>query len=182
MNTKIAHRYAEALYLASEKAGNISQITMDVNNVIKLIEKERPLKFFFYNPIISPAKKEKIIEEIFSNNVHKLLVNFLKLIVRANRGSMIMEILENFILYKEQKEGKVRVNVASAIEMNDELKNRFVDLIRRLSGLEPITSFKKENELIGGFTVRINDTIYDASLKRQLEMIDSRFKRQHLKI
>ncbi|MGB9696470.1 MAG: ATP synthase F1 subunit delta [Ignavibacteria bacterium] len=182
MNTKIAHRYAEALYLASERAGNISQIIEDVNNVIRLIKRERSLLLFFYNPIISPSKKEKIVEEIFSSIVHKLLVSFLKLIVRANRGSFILEILENFILYKEEKEGKIRVNVTTAVEVNDELKDKFVNLIRKLSGLEPLTTFRKEKGLIGGFTVRIQDTIYDASLKRQLEMIDSRFKRQHLKL
>lgn len=182
MNTKIAHRYAEALYLASEKAGNISQIAEDVNNVIRLIKRERSLQLFFYNPIINPSKKEKIIEEIFDVIVHKLLVSFLKLVVRANRGPLILEILENFILYKEEKEGKIRVNVVTAVDANDELKGRFVNLIRKLSGFEPLATFEKEKELIGGFTVRIKDTIYDASLKRQLEMIGSRFKRQHLKL
>lgn len=182
MTARIAHRYAEALYLASEKAGNISRIAKDVDNVIALIKKERSLQLFFNNPIINPSKKEKIVEEIFSNTVHKLLVNFLKLVVSANRGSLILEILENFILYKEEKEGKVRVNITTAVELDGELKNRFVNLIRKLASVEPLATFSKERELVGGFTVRIRDTIYDASLKRQLEIIDSRFKRRHLKL
>lgn len=182
MNTRIAHRYAEALYIASEKSGDISQIAENVSNVIKLVKRERPLMLFFHNPIINPLKKEKIVEEIFGNRIHKLLVNFLKLIVKLNRGPLILEILEDFLLYKEEKEGKVRVDVTTTIEVDNELENKFVELISKLSGLEPVTTFKKEKELIGGFTIRIKDTIYDASLKRQLEIIDSRFKRQHLKL
>ena len=48
--------------------------------------------------------------------------------------------------------------------------------IEEYSKLKCIPSFMLDEDLIGGFTVQVKDTILDASVQRQLQLLRSKFK------
>ena len=169
MYYKVAHRYSLALYDASVKSGTLNKIAEDAENLVSLLKSSRALYVFFASPVISREKKNKVIDTLFKKKVSLLTINFLKLLVVRNRENIVTYILEDFITLKNEKEGKIEVQVKSAVELEKTDKTNLRKKIDKFTKKESQPVFSLDGNLIGGFTVQIKDTVIDASIRRQLD-------------
>ena len=85
-------------------------------------------------------------------------------------------IFEDFINLRKEKEGIVDVLVKTSIQLNDDEKLKMKQKIDSYTKLKSDLTFEIDNSIIGGFVAKINDTILDASIKRQLERLKEKFK------
>jgi F-type H+-transporting ATPase subunit delta len=67
------------------------------------------------------------------------------------------------------------VDVKTAFEFSDDQKKSLQKKIEEILNKKARLSFKVEPELIGGFVAKVDDTLYDASLKHQIEILKKQF-------
>ena len=176
MFEKISRRYSIALYEEAKSKGEVDKIADDTDMVLKTIADSRDLELFFKSPIIDKVKKTAIIKELFGGKVEQTMLNFMLLLVERRRGDLIVEILNDFLELKNEKEGIVTVYVTSAVELTDDEKKQVKEKIDSYTKLKIKPSFAVEPDMIGGFKVKIKDVILDASIRHQLEILRKRFK------
>jgi len=176
MQSKASRRYSLALYGVSDEKGTLEEVTKDINFVISLITSNHDLELFFSSPVIPKQKKIEVIESIFKNNISVNTYNFMKLLITRGRGNLTLEILKDFIQLKKERDGIVDVTVKTSVELNDTEKSNMKSKIDSYTKLNGHLKFEIDKNIIGGFVAKINDTILDASLKRQLEILKNRFK------
>ncbi len=68
-----------------------------------------------------------------------------------------------------QKEGKQRVTVESAFDLDDEVVR---SILEKLDIKKPVVTSTISKKLIGGVVAKTEDTIYDISLKTQLNKLE----------
>ncbi len=180
MQIRIIKRYSTALYKSAKESKNEDQLADEVSSLLKLIKDSRDLSLFFNSPVIRREKKLQTVEAIFSGKVSHTLLNFIKMLIDNKRESLISEILNDFIDYKNEKDGIIRVTINTVIELNDDEKRKIIDKIQEKTGYKCIPEFKKDPDLIGGFTVFYKDKVIDASVKNQLLNIKKLFKKSVL--
>ncbi|HSR17000.1 MAG TPA: F0F1 ATP synthase subunit delta, partial [Ignavibacteriaceae bacterium] len=61
--------------------------------------------------------------------------------------------------------------IKTAYEFNDEQKKRLKEKLESLLNKKVGFSFEIDKSLVGGFIAQVNDTVYDASLKHQLDLL-----------
>ena len=171
MISKVSRRYSLALFEASRNLNILDKIFGEVTNFISLIHSARSLELFFLSPSIRSEKKIVIIGYLFSNDLNPLLMNFIKLVITKSRESLILDILNDFIDLTNEKAGKIPVNIKTVIELDDKAKAEFKQKVDNYIKLDSIPTYQTDDSLIGGFTVKMNDNIIDASIKRQLELL-----------
>ncbi|MBK8553567.1 MAG: ATP synthase F1 subunit delta [Ignavibacteria bacterium] len=176
MITKAARRYTIALYGVAEEKGTLNDVTDDITKILGIINSNRDLELFFRSPIVSKSKKLSLIKEIFEGNVLPLTMDFMVLLIHRRREALMQGIFEDFINLKKEKEGIVDVLVKTSIPLNDEEKAKMKQKIDSYTKLKSDLTFEIDNSIIGGFVAKINDTILDASIKRQLERLKQKFK------
>jgi len=176
MITKAARRYTTALYEVSEEKGNTSEVANDIEKILVLINSNKDLELFFHSPIVNKDKKLSLINEIFGGNVTKLTMDFMILLVTRRREALLKGIFQDFINLKKEKDGIVDVEVKTSVPLNDEEKLKMKQKIDSFTKLKSNLSYEIDNSIIGGFVAKINDTILDASIKRQLERLKDRFR------
>jgi F-type H+-transporting ATPase subunit delta len=71
----------------------------------------------------------------------------------------------------DQMRGIVRVQVASAADLEEPLKLELTDSVRRIVGGKPVLEMEVWPELVGGMMMRVGDTVYDGSISTRLEKI-----------
>ncbi|MBS1518777.1 MAG: ATP synthase F1 subunit delta [Bacteroidetes bacterium] len=176
MISKAARRYTTALYSIAEETGKTADISKDVEFCLGLINSNRELELFFVSPVISKIKKTEAIKGIFGGRISELIMNFLLIIVDRRRESLVKDIFTDYLNLQKQKQGIVDVHVKTSVELNQQEKENMKKSIEAYTKLKSDITFGLDSSIIGGFLAKIDDTVLDASIKRQLENLRNRFR------
>ena len=71
----------------------------------------------------------------------------------------------------------MRADVESAQPLNDQQKAKIETEISRLAGKKAKLRFSEDSTLLGGVVARVGSTVYDGSVRGQLERLRSKLGR-----
>lgn len=171
----ISNRYATALIELAEDKKVFAGISADIELIHNTLKSSRDLRKILDSPVIKNEKKFSILSEIFENKISKDSLNFMQLIIEKQRENLLYLITTQFLRMRDQRQGIINAEVISPIEFAEEHKMKLEKKLESFTGKKVRISFSIDKELIGGFTIRIEDTIIDASLKHQLQILKDQF-------
>jgi F-type H+-transporting ATPase subunit delta len=175
-NLQIAHRYAEALIEEAEELHVSKDVSDDLSALRDIIKQSNEFRNFLKSPVIKNEKKQQMLETAFGKTMHPLTMKFLFLLSTKERESDLLSITEAFFKLQEEAKGIVRVKVKTAVELSEtqiaQLKTRFESFLKK----QVLIEIKLDPQVIGGFTAFVGDTMFDGSVKHQLELLRQRFK------
>lgn len=174
----IATRYATALMnLASEK-GILSEIFADMELVRSGISSSKELKVMLKSPIIKLDQKKEVLRQIFEDKITKVSSEFIQFVITKNRENFLYDILLRFKDLYNDKINRVEAKVVSSIELSDNQKRILQTSLEDFTKKEVISTYSIDDSIIGGFIVRINDTVLDSSVKQQLSKLRKKLLQQ----
>jgi F-type H+-transporting ATPase subunit delta len=122
------------------------------------------------NPAIPQAAKERVLEELLKRSTpSKTTSNFLRILLKNDRLMGLDEINERFATVLEERSGVVSANVTSARELPDSEKSELRLNLEKLTGKRLNINFGIDENIIGGVVTRIGSTVYDGSVRTQLQ-------------
>lgn len=167
----ISTRYANALLAISEEKNTFQEVISDILLVKNTLEGSKELKVLLGNPIVNSKTKAAILKEIFNSKVGSVVINFLQFIVDKSRENLLYDICNRFIALSDEKLNQVKVEITSAFELSDIQKNEIVEKLKNIVNKNVLASYSINNNIIGGFKAKYNDTVIDASIVHQLELL-----------
>ena len=171
----IAKRYGKALAEVSFRLGQHERVGQELSLFDELLNRYRELQLFYINPAIALPKKRSATSELLSRlGFCKETCNFIVLLVDNHRISYFGEICKAFRESLDGHLGVVQANVTTAFEVDGEVQAQLRQKLENLTGKRVQLQFGISPALIGGVITRIGDTIYDGSVRQQLEMIKNR--------
>lgn len=171
-DSKISVRYARALFESAEEKGLLDQIRKDMEEIQK-VSRVHEFSVVLASPVIKPSQKLKMMEEMLSGQVDELTLSLLKLVIRNGREEYIPGIARYFTdLYKKHK-GIVSATFTSATPVSKALRDKVEKVVREALETQVELVTGDNEELIGGFVIRIEDQQYDASVARSLKEVKS---------
>lgn len=177
INKKIARRYTKALYEIGLEQKALDKLKDDFTSIRKSIEGSSDLRVFLATPIINALKKEKTIKALFEGKVSDITLLFLQILCRKSREIFLLDISVDFLDILNEKAGIVTAKVKTAVSMTDSEKKSLSEKLEKYSGKKIDASFTVDASIKGGFIARVDDTIIDASIKRQLELLYEQFRK-----
>jgi F-type H+-transporting ATPase subunit delta len=169
---QVAMIYARALLGAAQEAGQTEQVLAELDSfVTDVLDRFPKLEAVLSSALVSPDQKSRLLDRVFGRLASKPLLNSLKVIARHGRLNILRDVHRAAHELFDQIRGVVRVQVASAAELNEELKRRLTESVRQMFGGSPVLEVETRAELIGGLMMRVGDTVYDGSISTHLEKI-----------
>lgn len=168
---KAARRYSTALYEVAEEMKLLNETEKDFSEIKKLIEGSREFRLFLQSPIISRVKKRQILSKILEDRLNELSLRFIDLISSKNRETILYDISRDYLELLNERRGIIEAEIKTVIEIPDKEKKALVEKLKKYTGKEIKPVFKLDKDIKGGFVAQIKDTIVDASIKRQLELL-----------
>ena len=167
----VARRWAKALMeLANEDEGiSKEDILDDLREVAECIDNSEELSNAINNPSISTEEKQIIMCKLFQNNVMPIVYNFLFALNLKKRLNIIGSIEDEFRKELEKFKNIVRVNVTSAIELNDDKKNEIRNRIAEKLHKDVVVDWGIDADIIAGLIFNIDETIIDNSIRHKLD-------------
>lgn len=169
---RVAARYAKALIDIAVEQGTLEQINEDILSFGKVLE-NREFELAVKSPIISPDKKDKIIDAIFGGKISKVTSEFFKIIVKKGRAPYLPQIVEAFVEQYRALKNISSVKLTSATELSEAALTNIKAKLTKTGVLSENIEFLTavDAKLIGGFRLEFGDKLYDASVAYKLEQL-----------
>src|SRR5699024_5906271 len=139
------------------------------NNTLK---DSRELILFLRSPIINYDDKLEVLKELFDDHLQEMTSLFLNLLVKKNRINILDQITEAFIAGYNEYAGIIEIKVSVAYELDDEQQAHVQHQLEEKTGKKVDLEVNIDKSLIGGMTVRIEDTVIDGSVKNKLQELE----------
>ena len=166
----VARRYAIALADVVIKSGETGTVKAELKSWADLMNQNSNLQEVFANPAITHVDKEKVLESLLAKTKpSKTTANFLRILLRNSRLTELAEINEKFVSVLDERSGVVAAEVTSARPLSDAEKAEFQANLAKLTGKQVNLNFNINESIIGGVVTRVGSTVYDGSVKTQLE-------------
>ncbi|MCW5956369.1 MAG: F0F1 ATP synthase subunit delta [Pyrinomonadaceae bacterium] len=166
----IARRYGTALADVVIKTGETETVKAELKTWEEMMTSSADLLSAFSNPAIAHLDKEKVLESLISNAApSRTTANFLRVLLKNNRLTELGDINDKFVAILEERGGIVAAHVTAARELSDDQKAELRSNLEKLTGKKVQLNFEINKEIIGGVVTRIGSTVYDSSVKTQLE-------------
>jgi len=174
-DSKISVRYSRALFLSALEKKILDKVNQDMIFILEIC-KIAETKEFLLSPIIIPSKKQAIFHNILGDNVEKITLSLIDLIVKNGRESFIPAIARNFIHETKKYKGITESVLTTAVKVDYKIKKQIIDLISGVFKTQVELKETIDPEIIGGFILRIDDNYIDGSLKNKLRKIKKELK------
>lgn len=173
---RISYRYANSLFQLAVELDSLNSFADDAALIANTIEKSKELKALLKNPIVKTVDKKNLMEKIFDKKIGNHTLDFIKFVIDKNREDILFEIMFEFLNLRDIKEGIIRAKVVSASELTDKVKKEINTKIESRTNRKVYSKYSIDNGLIGGFIIKVEDTVIDASVSHQLELLRKKLK------
>jgi len=167
----LAKRYAQALFDLSLEYKIEEKVAADMRLVGRVLTENRELRRIMVNPVLNGSKKVNILNKLFGSKLDELSLRFFSLIIRKGREVFLESICLAFEdIYKDYK-NVVGAELITASESDDKIRKLVVDKLKSITAKSIELKEIVNEDIIGGFVVRMEDYQYDASVVTQLRRL-----------
>lgn len=167
----VARNYAEALFELSQKHDGPELFGESLEMVARLLEEEPQVRIFLETPAVEASKKKTVLRSVFQERVPRPFLNFLLLTVDKRRQHLFREMARQYMGLLDEHLNRAHVEVTVARPLDDEGQALVTRELSRVLGKSVIAQVRVKPEILGGLLVRYGDTIFDGSVRRQMERL-----------
>jgi F-type H+-transporting ATPase subunit delta len=167
----VASRYARALVeviLAQKVDTDIAR--QQLRTIVDAVHESDDLRRVWASPAISPEQKRAVLDAIAKQiAAAKPIRNFFAVLIDHRRIGMLDDIVRQFEAELDAHLGFTEMEVSSARTLSPGEKRELESRVERITGKKVRPRYSSNPELLGGVMVRVGSTIYDGSVRGQLE-------------
>jgi ATP synthase F1 delta subunit len=128
------------------------------------------LRALLANPELDTRLKAEALRDVLGD-ADELVRNFVLLLVEKGRTGQLEEIGREFERLVAAEEGRLEVELTTAVELSDEDADRLVGQIERASGRTVVATRNVDPSLIGGLILQAGSQRVDASVRGRLDRL-----------
>jgi F-type H+-transporting ATPase subunit delta len=179
-NWRLSKRYAKALFSLGREGDSFNKYGRELEKFTAFYRENAEFRKAITNPVFSIEDRRTLLQAVLNRSDFSVLIrNFLRLLLDKNRIGAIEAITTHHSKLIDETSNIAHAEIVTARP----LKQRTLDnVVKSLEGLtsKKIKPHLRENpEIIGGVIVKIGDTIFDGSVRAQIEGLKESFKRSY---
>lgn len=174
---RIASRYAKSLLDLAVEKGQLEEVNNDMLMFSNLVQENRDLLLMLKSPIITHDKKLTILNQVFEGKVNDLTLAIFRILTKKHREMYLDQIAVEFHHQYNFNQGIEEATVTTTFALDAKTKAQFVDIVTQISGKKVELTEVIDEELIGGFILRIGDKQIDDSVSSKLKALKLEFSK-----
>lgn len=169
----VSRRYAVALADELSGGGQERTIQDELISWEEMISSNWELREAFANPTIPYEQKKRVLNELIAKTkVNPITANFLQILLKNQRLTALGEINSRLAVVLDDRAGAVAAHVTTASPVNEETQRNLSEKLSGFTGKTVRLSFDVDDSLIGGIVTRVGSTVYDGSIRTQLDQME----------
>ncbi|MGI9474942.1 MAG: ATP synthase F1 subunit delta [Rubripirellula sp.] len=174
---QLGKTYARALIGAAQNAGVADEVIAQLGALNdEYLAGSPQLRAAFSSPQIDEAEKTRVIDRVFGDEFHPVLVKFLKVMAGRGRLGHVDAVRAAADDMYDEMLGRVVASVQSAVPLDDALRSQITDQLGSIMQKQVRLRESVDPDLIGGLVIRVGDRVFDSSVSNRLDKIAHRAK------
>lgn len=174
--SKVAYRYAKSLLEVAQEQKNLDEVYNDMMLVRKTLKENPDFAEYVSSPVVKTKDKIEIANKVFENKIETLSLDFLILVANNGREEVYQKIVKRFIHLYDEVKGVEVAKVISAVKIDKKLLSRIQKHVSALTGKDIEIVEEINEDIIGGYILKIGDYQYDASILTNVQKLQREFK------
>jgi len=168
----IARRYATALADVIIEQGEEAEVRAELAEWERMLSANPALLEIFSNPTVGYEQKQKVLNELINRTkVRSTTANFLRVLLKNQRLADLPQVTARLSQILDERSGVIRADVISAQPLSAATTAALAERLRDITGKKVNLNFTTDESLLGGIVTRIGSTVYDGSVRNQLERL-----------
>lgn len=163
----VAATYAEALYESAVDQGSVAQVSAQLAEFREAVETNPELQDLLTNPEFETRIKKDVVAKLLAE-ANPLVSNFLQVLLDRGRAGELGEIADEYAARVAAAEGRLRLRIRTAIPLPDDLRDRVVAQISKLTSRAVDIDTIVDPEIVGGLVIESDGSVVDASVRTRL--------------
>lgn len=172
MTRRHARPYAQALWTAAGSIDGAVAVRAELVRLVEALTEVPALGAMSVNPAVPMATKERILAEVGRQlGLSELATRLVGMLIRNYRLNLLPLVHETFSERVNRTLGVAVAEVETPQALDAGEQERLKAALGSLLGRSVELKTAVEPKLLGGFKARIGSTLYDASVKGQLDRL-----------
>lgn len=168
----VAKRYARALFLIGEERKSLELVTSEVEALASVWKESEDFRQAMLNPLFPLAKRREVLRAVLDKvGVGEVARNATLLLLDRSRMPALPDIARVLRSMADEREGKIRAEVVSAVSLPDTYFERLQQRLEAMTGRRVVLDRRVDPSLITGLVARVGDRLYDGSARTRLAEI-----------
>ena len=171
--TPAARRYAEAAYELATRDKAVDAYAEGLDLAATVLTQETVLGVL-RNPARPLRQRTDVVDALIASRVPEPVLKLVGLLVERGKVDRIGNVAAEFRRMRNAERGIVDAVATAAAPLTKDETAALQAKIEQMTGRTVALRVDVDEALIGGLTVRVGDTLYDASVRGRLERLRER--------
>jgi F-type H+-transporting ATPase subunit delta len=180
-DSRVARRYAGALFQAASAADMVRAVESDLAAVADATRNNSEFRHFILTPLVNAEQKISILNKIFGESTTGLTHQVLRLMVERGREAEMEPLYDEYVKLRREQDNIVYGTVTSREPLTPEQKDLLVSKVQNRIGRKLEADFVTDPNLIGGVKVTYNDFVLDGTVRGALAQLREKLRYELLK-
>ncbi len=170
-------RYARALeQVVLEQKLSRDDVKRQLEQFLATYGESAPLREVLGDPSISQEQKVRLLDAIAQRvGMSGTVRNFIAVVTAHERMGELGEIAEAYLQLADKDSGVVEAEVTSARPLDEDGRRALEASVAQMAGTAQVrATYRQDPSLLGGAVVKVGSTVYDGSVRGQLEQMRRR--------
>ncbi len=168
----IAKRFAKSLLEIGIEESLSERYCADLSNFKEVLEANPDFIAFLLNPMYSVEERRALLEHVgVAVEATTAVAKFMWVLVHTHSLKLIADIVVAYKKLLDEKAGRLRAVVESPFDIDANTLGEIEKKLSGATGKEVVLSTEKNEELIGGLVISLDNLLIDGSLRTQLEQM-----------
>jgi F-type H+-transporting ATPase subunit delta len=176
LNRKMALRvvdpYAEALVSLASGQGLLDTFTADVRFIAAVWQATPELGQFLASPLVKTEAKKNLLQQVFADQIHPLLLNALQLLTDRRRIMFLGALCQRFLELQRKLQNIVLAEVTAAVPLTEAQQQSLRERVKDFTQASSVElQISQDPTVLGGVILKIGSQVIDLSLRGQLRRL-----------
>ena len=169
LSLRYAHAFAS---VAASSHLDTAGAQQQLDDFSKTLAGSHELREVLMNPSIANDQKLRVLDAIAARiSIFPQVRNFLAVIIDHQRVAELDEIIAEYRAVANEQSHMAEAEITSAHPLNNQDRAELEAQVARLAGGRVRATYHQDASLLGGAVVRIGSTVYDGSIRAQLQRL-----------
>ena len=166
----IARRYASALYAEAQRSGTTNEVANSFATVARIVAENAQIRTILAQPVLTVERKKAALKSVFGTMTPPI-PNFLNLLIDKHRITLLPEIASAFAQMVRGFRNIELATATTAIPLTASQAGALQHSLEARTGKTIELKTEVDPAVLGGVFVRIGDTVFDGTVRGNLERL-----------
>jgi len=169
----VVNTYARAFADAvMDKRLDPAKTLAEAQQISTLVRESPQLREVWVTPSISAQQKRAVLDAIVKRaGISQMVRNFVAVLIDKRRVNFLQEIVAEFAHELNSRLGFAEAEITTTRELSADERSALEADLAKVTGKKIRARYDQDGSILGGAIARVGSTVYDGSVKGQLEKI-----------